>query len=131
MIQTGSIKLAGIDLNNSLQWVNRFTWQPVADNVRRTLGGGQVIYTQSLLEGRPITLSATIDTGWLTKDMVDQITALTASPTTSRTLEFHGEFYTVRFSFADQAPVSFQPLRAKQDIAANDYMIGTINLYTV
>jgi len=129
--QTGSIKLGGIDLNNSLQWGNRFQWTPIADSVRRTLGGSQVVFTQDLLEGRPITLSATVNTGWLTKAMVDGIQTLANDPLVTRELDFFGELYNVRFLYSGQAPVVFVPLRSIQQLTASDYMIGTIRLYTV
>lgn len=130
-IQTGAITLGGIALNNSLQWTNRFDFVPVVDNVRRTLGGGQVIYSQLLTAGQPIILEATQGTGWLTKSMVDSIITLANSPNVNRALVFHSETYTVRFAYDDGTPVSFRSLLSKQVLTADDWMIGTINLYTV
>jgi len=130
-IATGSITLGGIDLNNSLLWTNKYEWIPVADNNRRTLGGSQVVFTQDLLQGQPIILQATQDTGWLTKAMIDAITALTLDADQTRVFVFHGETINVRFDYNGQAPIAFKPLQAKQVLAGTDYMIGSINLYSV
>lgn len=132
MIRTGAIVLGGVDLNNSLQWTNRFSWSPAQQANRRTLGGAQVIYQQTVLEGQPIILTATQDTGWLTKAMVDSLIALALVPATTHTFDFHGEIHSVKFSYGtDQAPISFVSLRAKQVLSASDFMIGTIKLFTV
>lgn len=133
MIQTGAIKIGGVDLNNSLQWTNRFQWANAQNNQRRTLGGIQVIYQQTVFAGQPITLEANRDTGWLTKAMVDSLMALAeADPGATRVFEFHGEFYNCKFLFGtDQRPIAFAPLKSKQVLAADDWMVGTIRLFTV
>jgi len=132
MPEVGSISLGGVDLNNSLQWNNRYQWSPAQQNVRSTLLGNQVIYQQVVTVGRPIDLEATDTTGWLTKAMVDSLLALAEEPSVTRTLVFHGESYQVKFKYEEnQSPVAFVPIRTKQVLSPEDWMVGTIKLFTV
>ena len=130
--QIGAITLGGVDLNNSLQWVDRFDQTLVASTRRRTLGGNLVIFEQPLLAGANITLTATPDTGWFTYEMVVAIKALADVPGATHVFEFHGETYNVRFNY-EGTPVQFTPLIPKNAGYANetDYFVGTLNLYTV
>lgn len=130
--QTGAIKLGSVDLNNSLQWTNRYAETLVAGNRKRTLAGGLVIFTQDLTRGRIITLTATVDTGWFTFGMVTQMQLLAASSGSSYVFEYHSEFYNVRFDY-ENTPVEFQPLVPKNAGYDNltDYFIGTMRLVTV
>jgi hypothetical protein len=128
----GNITLGGTDLNNSLQWIDRWEHSPVAQEVKRTLGGGLVVFVQSLQVGRPVTLVATADTGWFTYEMVTAIQGMAAQPTTVFVFEYGAETYNVRFNHADAPAVSFQPLTPKTTYNnTTDYFIGTVKLFTV
>lgn len=130
--QIGNIILGGVDLNNSLQWVDRYAETLVEGNRKRTLAGGLVIFTQALSRGRKITLAATVDTGWFTFGMVTLMQGLADSPSSSYVLDFHGELHNVRFDY-EATPLEFQPLIPKNAGYANDtdYFIGTMRLVTV
>lgn len=128
---TGDIKLGGVDLNNSLQWTDRYNETLVAATKERTLGGNLVVFSQDLSAGRSVTLAATVDTGWFTYGMVTSMQALAANAGSSYVFEYHGEFYNVRFDHS-QAPVRFTPLIPKNAYANDtDYFIGTMRLFTV
>lgn len=132
MFQVGSIVLGGVDLNNSLQWTDRYAYTNVEGTRKRTLGGGLVIFSTGLQRGQPITLVATQDTGWFTYGMVTQILALAESHQSSYVLNFHGENHNVRFDYTNR-PAEFTPLIPKNQGYANDtdYFIGTVRLITV
>ena len=126
-----SIILNGVTLSGSMQWVEKHQWSPVAQSTQYTLGGGLVVYTQELLAGRPVTLEAREDTGWITKLMLDQIEAMAAAPGGVYTLDVHG--YTANVVFRhDEAPaVDFTPLQPRAIPLDTDYFIGRLKLLTV
>lgn len=128
----GDVVLGGVDLNNSLQWSDRFNHTGVASTRERTLGGGLVVFSQDLTAGRPVTLVATVDTGWFTFGMVTALKALADASGSSYTLDYHGEMHTVRFDYQSRRPVEFTPLIPKNAYANDtDYFIGQMRLFTV
>lgn len=131
MPDIGAIKIGGVSLNNSLQWTNRYQYAQAAQNVRRTLQGNPVVYSQSIYGARPITLEATEDTGWLQWSMVGALLTLAESPDTTYVFEFHGETYDVRFNYTEGPPIAFTTLRSVQVVANDEWMVGTIKLFTV
>lgn len=126
-----AITLNGTTLSGSLQWTNRRSYAPVAQEVLTTLGGNPVIYSKALQGNRPIALVATEDTGWLTHDMVTAIEAMASVPGAVYTLDFHGEVFSVVFAHHDSPVIDLQPLQPKAVPEADDYYIGTIKLITV
>lgn len=120
----------GTDLNRNLIWEDRFQWTPIASSVERTVGGRNAIFIQSLAKGRPITLTATNDQGWLTKAQVDILQALADAGAATYTLTIDTFSFVVRFRFQDAPPLEFQPLIPRNNHASTDYFIGSIKLMT-
>lgn len=134
MFDVGNITLGGVDLNDSLQWIDRYSQQPVAQSTDRTLQGGLIVYSQTLTAGRPITLRATTDTGWFTFGMVQALEALAAVAGTSYVFEFWGETYNVRFDHTQGPACQFVPLKPKDPnlmVSDEDYFTGSVKLFTV
>lgn len=127
----GSIDLGGVGLNPSLQWTDRYRYNNIAQEQVRTLGGSLVVRSARLYEGTPVTLEATIDTGWFTKAMVDSVTTLAEGLASTYTLDFHGVVMTVMFDHTQSPPVNFRPLLFKEPQEATDYFVGTLKLITV
>ncbi len=126
-----SILLNGVTLSGSLQWTDRFSYTPVAQEVLTTLGGNPVVYSKSLHGNRPVTLVATEDTGWLTKSMVDSIIAIASVPGGVYTLNFHGEVLSVAFAHHQSPAIDLTPLQPKALPLSQDFYIGTVKLFTV
>ena len=126
-----AIVLDGLSLSGSLRWVDKNSFSPVAQSVRRTLGGGLVVFARSLSAGRPVTLEATEDTGWLTAAMVDSLTAKAAVPGAVYAFTYHGESLNVVFRHDESPALDMQPLQPKATVLAGDFFIGTIKLLTV
>ncbi len=120
----------GIDLNRCLIWGDRFQFTPQASTVERTIGGRQAIWVQQLQAGRPITLTATNDQGWLTKAQVDALQLLADAGAASYTLLLDDVTYTVRFRFQEPPVLDFQPLVPRNNHEDTDYFIGSIKLMT-
>ena len=126
-----AITLNGVPLNGSLQWTDRFTYTPVAQEVLVTLGGNPVVYSKALFGNRPVTLVASEDTGWLTKVMVDAIYAMASVPGGVYTLNFHGEVLNVVFAHHDKPPIDLAPLQPKAVPLPEDCYTGTLKFITV
>lgn len=96
-----------------LIWVDQHDWTPVAQVRRRTLAGTLVVAETPLSGGRPITLEATPDSGWLTQATVDALEAL-ARAGGIWTLTFDGYQANVTFRYQD-GPLAFHPIAPKWD----------------
>ncbi len=126
-----AIVLDGVTLSGSLQWKDRFEFSPVAQATKRTLGGGLVVFSHSLVAGRPVTLEATEETGWITKAMLDSLQSKAAVPGAVYSFEYHGEVLSVVFRHDEPPAVGFTPLVPKATADAGDYYVGTLKLLTV
>lgn len=125
------VTLGAVELNGSVQWLERYQASKVAQTEKRTLGGVLVVHHLTLVKGDPITLEATEDTGWFTKDMVDAIIAMANTAGGRFAFEYHGQQFTVMFRNSEPPSVEFTPLIPKAAPAGDDYFIGTVKLFTV
>lgn len=126
-----AITLDGITLSGSLQWKDRFSHSPVAQSTKRTLGGGLVVFSKGLVAGRPVTLEATEETGWITKAMLDSLASKAAVPGAVYSLDYHGEVLSVVFRHDEPPALDFLPLVPKAAPDAGDYFIGALKLLSV
>ncbi len=62
--------LDDIELPDDLLWVNEFDWNPVEQNIERSLSGALLVQEQGKLQGRPIVLSGGEDAGWVPRSVV-------------------------------------------------------------
>lgn len=127
----GSITLDGISLSPSLQWTDRYDHSPVLQETQRTLSGNLVVWHSGINKGRPISLTATTDTGWFTGAMVTAIQAIAGVSGGQYTLDWHGEVFTVMFAHDAGSSVTFSPLLFKVPQLDADYFTGTVKLFTV
>ncbi|MEE8114515.1 MAG: hypothetical protein V3T23_09170, partial [Nitrososphaerales archaeon] len=95
------VTLGGVDLPDDINWIDEFNFQPVSQSVTRTIAGNLVQFNQALVLGRPITLEAIEDEGWLTKDQVDSIQSLASTPGGTFTLAIGAQSFTVTFRHDD------------------------------
>lgn len=126
-----AITLNGVPLSGSLQWTDKEAWQSVAQTTVRTLGGGLVIRTQALSAGRPVTLEATEETGWITRAQLNQVLSLANVPGAVYTLVVHSESFNVVFRHDEPPAVDFRPLQPRATPQAGDYYIGVMKFLTV
>ncbi len=126
-----TIVLGGVTLSGSLLWEDKDSYSAVAQTTKRTLGGALVVYHQPLSKGRPITLTATEDTGWITRAMLDSLQTMAQSAGSVYTLNLHGFVVDVVFRHHEPPALSFSPLQPRATPLAGDYYIGQIKLLTV
>jgi len=124
--------MVSIDLNNSMQWIDRFDSQQVAGTVDRSLGGSVVVFRASLINGRAITLQATQDSGWIPSTQAAQLEAWAAitDPNVRFRLTFFTEVYDVLFAHFSSPAVSLRQLQARQ-LQTGGWYVGTLKFYTV
>lgn len=126
-----AIELGGITLSKHMVWSDRDASSSVAQTFIRTLGGKAVVNTQQLESGMPITLEATIDTGWLTYNQVKQVRALADVAGAVYVLNFFGTQYNVMFAHHLGVAYDFTPISYRVVHDDGDYFTGTIKLITV
>lgn len=126
-----AIILGGIVLNPNMLWEDRFGYSPVMQDTALTLGGRQVLYTGLRSAGRPITLTAIIDQGWLLLSQVQDVQSIAEQAGAQFPLVIGAESYTVCFRHNEPPAVAFQPLIPRAVPLDGDYFIGSIKLITV
>lgn len=127
------ISLNGVALSPDLAWNERYASWGVAQTSKRTLGGRLSLGAAPLVGGRPVTLVASEDSGWLTKDMVDFLLAAASTPSMVLSLTFHNDLINVPVVFRhhEGVAVELRPLTPKSNPLPGDYFVGTINLMMV
>lgn len=126
-----TLNLGGVALNPEMVWQDRNSWQPVAQSVARTLGGKQITYSQSLIKGRPITLVASNDRGWLDKDQVDLVQAIAEVPGSVYTFQYGAEVYQVQFRHQESPAFIAEAFVPRIEEQGTDYFTATIRLETI
>lgn len=126
------IILDTLTLPPTLVWSDRYGWSPVSQAVRRTLGGGLVVFHRALRGGRPVTLDAGQTWGWLSKEQVDALALMAAAPGAIYTLQWYGETHQVAFRHDEPPAFSAQPLRPQNpEPGPSTRFTGQIKLMTV
>ncbi|CAM4082618.1 Cyclic nucleotide-binding domain-containing protein [Comamonas aquatilis] len=119
-----------IELPRGMLWVDEFDWSAVAKAVDRSITGALVIDAMAVIEGRPITLQAVEDQGWIARQTLLAVQALAQEPGAQYPLVLaDGRSFSVQFA-ADN-PVSAKPV-ARPELPPADYpYVATLRLITV
>ncbi|PPD34030.1 MAG: hypothetical protein CTY19_05865 [Methylomonas sp.] len=125
------LTLDGLPLPTGLVWLDEFAIEPVAQNVRRTLDGGLVVFYAGLRSGMPITLQSETDAGWLTRAQVEALAIRATSPGGVYSLLIRDQSYQVMFRHHEPPAFEAKPLIARLTQDAGDYYLATLKLMTV
>ncbi len=125
-----TFNLGGTDLNNAMLWPDRFAFQEVAQTVSRTLAGQVVTFVQGLSKGRPITLIANEQRGWLTKGQVDAVQAMAQTVGGVFTLQVDTETFQVQFRHEEPPAFEASPLVPDLAITAGTFPDPAITYFT-
>lgn len=103
-----------------------FLWCPVGYIAKHSLGQN-IVFQENLRSGKPLTLIASEDKAWLTRDTVIALHQLASLVNTTHTLAMKNdqgvnENRIVRFK-RDEGPLNLQPLDTAQR-----YYVGSIHL---
>ncbi|WP_299735386.1 hypothetical protein [uncultured Endozoicomonas sp.] len=82
------MQLDDIVLPDDLLWVNEFDWNPVEQNLERTLTGALLVQEGMLSHGRSIVLSGNGEAGWVSRITVKNLFALSKAANKTMTLTF-------------------------------------------
>lgn len=123
--------LGGVTLNPSIVWQDRYDYTLVIQEVKHTLDGAPIVYSGVYTSGRPVTLVATAEQGWVEKTVADQIYAMSQQPGAIFSLVIGAETFSVVFRNHDPPAVSLQPLSPRAVPLSGDYFIGSIKLMVI
>ena len=120
------VRLDQLTLPASLDWTDRDNWQPVAQTARQTLDGGLAVFHRPLTAGRPITLISTEASGWVSRQTLDALQALAATPGNLHTLTLGDASFTVLWRHDDPPALSAEPLVARLNHDPGDWFRVTL-----
>lgn len=122
--------LAGIELSRGMLWVDEFNWSAVQKSVERGITGVQIIDAAARIEGRPITLQAVEDQGWISRATLLAVRALADAPGVQYPLQLaDGREFTVQFAADD--PIAATPISRPELPAETHPYVATLRLITV
>ena len=125
------VKLGDLVLPSDLVWENEFSANNVLTNIDRAINGDMVIFEQYASDGLNIDLVAYEDSGWLTREQVEQLYAMSQQANAVFVLEYHNSIFTVRFRHEDAPVLELDKLISTAGINADDIFIGRIKLKEV
>lgn len=130
-----AIILSGITLSPSMQWRERYSYSPVAQSMKLTLGGVPVIFSGALERGRPITIESwqngAANYGALRRSVGDQVLVLSRTPGAIYVLEFNAIEYQVIFRHHEPPAVTITPIYPRTADDDDDYVRAEIRLMTI
>ena len=111
-------------------WIDEFDWTPVEKTTGYSLTGALLVDVATKQAGRPITLSAQDDAGWIARSALQQLRALAADPLATYPLTLaDGRAYTVMF--AGDQPTQAVPV-ARPELPADTHpYVATVRLIEV
>ena len=119
-------KLGTLILPDEAQWADQNEWSPVDQATVQTLGGKIIVFSQTLLNGRPITIEIQDGITWLDQESVDAVQAMALQAGATFSLIWDDETFTVMFRHHDPPAVSFKTIWPNYDL-----FIGSIKLIQV
>ena len=125
------VALDALSLPSGLVWEDEFAFQPATQSVLRTLDGGLVVFSGILAQGRPITLEARIDQGWLTRSQVEALAMMAGLPGQTFSLDFRNQIWTVMFRHHEPPAFEAESLIYRNNPAPGDFYTGRIKLMTL
>ncbi|WP_419833062.1 hypothetical protein [Endozoicomonas atrinae] len=126
------MQLDTIILPDDLLWTNEFEWNPVEQNVERSLTGALLLQEGQRSHGRPIILSGGSEAGWVSRLTVKALFALSKAANNAMSLTLQdGRQFSVIFDRSNGSPIEAQqvlPFAYPDD--SSQYFI-TLRLLTV
>ncbi|MEO1080057.1 MAG: hypothetical protein AAFY29_10925 [Pseudomonadota bacterium] len=129
------VTLEGIQLPDDIQWTDEFVGFGVGQQITPTIGGSLVVDENPQIGGRAITLSSN-GAAWISRQTVEQLAALAATPLASGTTLtlVWGDGRTFDVVFDRSSGNGFEAEEVMRTAAANqaatDFYLITINLIT-
>jgi hypothetical protein len=124
--------LAGLPIPRGMVWSDEFAWMSYEKASERSLTGSLIIDGAEKIKGRPITLAAQADAGWITRAALEALYALhDGNPLATLTLTLaDGRSFSVQFA-PDGVPITAEPRFRPELPAPEQPHVATVRLITV
>lgn len=124
--------LGAIAIPRGLIWSDEFDWTPVQKSLEYSLTGAALIDVGVKQAGRPITLEAQDDAGWISRATLQALQALAEAEPEGVHLFTHadGREFDVQFAPVDQ-PITGRPISRPELPAGTHPYVATVRLITV
>lgn len=126
-----SISLSTIQLRDGLIWTDRWSQHSIVQKSFRTLGGLPKFYYAKTYKNVPITLASLPDSGWQTKETVEQLLALAKMDGGQFVLTIGADTFSVMFDHENAPAFDAQPIIPRGEPVAGDWFTITLKLVTV
>lgn len=99
--------LGALSLPAGLVWVDEFSWRPVQQTSEYAVTGALVVDVAERVKGRPITLEAADDHGWITRATLNTLHGLAGGADATYTFQHaDGRSFTVMIEAVEARAVS-------------------------
>ncbi|MDP4074200.1 hypothetical protein [Acidovorax sp. A1169] len=121
-----------VQIRRQMVWVDEFAWSPVEKTTEYSTTGALLVDVGERLAGRPITLQATDQHGWLARSAVEELRALAADPEGVYVFT-HADGREFTVMFAPDDPVSAIPIQnTRPELPGDDYpYVTTVRLIEI
>lgn len=122
-----------VQIPRQMVWVDEFAWTPVEKTTGYSTTGALLVDVGERQAGRPITLQATDEHGWMARSLVQEVRALAADPEGVYTFTHaDGREFLVMFAAGDDA-VSAVPISGtRPELPADNYpYVTTVRLVEI
>ena len=119
-----------IQIPRGLIWVDEHDWTPVESATEYSITGALLVDAGTRLAGRPITLQADTDAGWMPRSTLLQLQALAAVAGAAYALTLaDGRTFTTMF--APGQPITARPVARPELPTATHPYVATVRLIEV
>lgn len=123
--------LGALELPRGMVWTDEFDWSPIATEQRWGTTGTLMLHVGTRQAGRPITLAADADAGFIRRSALLSLRAMAAVAGATYTLTLaDGRVFTVAFAPGD-APIEARPVGRPELPTADNYYVATVRLIEV
>ncbi|WP_067521612.1 hypothetical protein [Endozoicomonas ascidiicola] len=126
------MQLDDITLPDDLLWINEFDWNPVEQNLERSLTGALLVQEGELKQGRSMELSGGDSAGWVTRDTVVSLQTLAETPNKIMPLVLPDmRLFSVIFDRSSGSPMVANPVLEEAYPAVDSYYYLLLRLIIV
>lgn len=119
-----------ITLHDDMLWVDEFDHRNAVQRTERTIAGSLIVETAAQVKGRPITLQAGRDYGWLARSELLKLQTAADLPGQQFTLTVRGTAYTVQFDH-ERGALAADPVIDYSDPDSTDKYVVTARFLEV
>ncbi len=121
-----------VQIPRGMVWVDEFAWSPVEKTTEYSTTGALLVDVGERLAGRPITLQATDEHGWLARTVLQDVRALAADPEGVYVFT-HADGREFTVMFAPDDPVTAVPIAStRPELPTDDYpYVATVRLIEI